>query len=89
MSGVPGGGFVALAATLSSVGHLPVAAIALLLGIDRFMGEARAVTSIIGNAVATVVVARWEGTLDVTQARSVLCRDPQTIVPTKQTEVTD
>lgn len=72
MSGVPGGGFVALAATLSSVGHLPVAGIALLLGIDRFMGEARAVTSIIGNAVATVVVARWEGTLDVVQARGVL-----------------
>lgn len=72
MSGVPGGGFVALAATLSSTSHLPLSAIALLVGIDRFMGEARAVTSIIGNAVATVVVSKWEGTLDITQARRVL-----------------
>jgi len=87
MSGVPGGGFVALAATLSSVGHLPVAAIALLLGVDRFMGEARAVTSIIGNAVATIVVARWEGALDIAAARRVLqvsptaARSPRTAQP--------
>ncbi|MFE0757002.1 C4-dicarboxylate transporter DctA [Inquilinus sp. NPDC058860] len=72
MSGVPGGGFVALAATLSSVGTVPVAAIALLLGIDRFMGEARAVTSFIGNAVAAVFVAKWEGKLDLQKARAVL-----------------
>lgn len=72
MSGVPGGGFVALAATLTSVGHLPVAAIALLLGIDRFMGEARAVTSLIGNAVATVAVAAWEKALDRDRARQML-----------------
>ena len=59
-----GGGFITLAATLSSTGHIPVAGLALLLGIDRFMSEARAITNLIGNGVATVVVARWEGALD-------------------------
>src|SRR5436309_3641299 len=58
---VTGGGFITLAATLPAVGHIPVAAIALILGIDRFMSEARALTNIIGNAVATIVVDRWEG----------------------------
>ncbi|SCB10602.1 C4-dicarboxylate transporter DctA [Rhizobium multihospitium] len=72
MSGVPGGGFVALAATLASVGTIPLPAIGLLIGVDRFMGEARAVTSFIGNAVATVFVAQWEGKLDRAQARLVL-----------------
>ncbi|RDV00599.1 C4-dicarboxylate transporter DctA [Trinickia dinghuensis] len=74
MSGVPGGGFVALAATLSSVHVLPLSAIALLVGIDRFMGEARAVTSIIGNAVAAVVVAKWEHAYDPMKMRSALYR---------------
>ncbi|TKV70546.1 C4-dicarboxylate transporter DctA [Rhizobium sp. AU243] len=72
MSGVPGGGFVALAATLASVGTIPLPAIGLLIGVDRFMGEARAVTSFIGNAVATVFVAEWEGKLDHERARAVL-----------------
>ncbi|MBB3610243.1 C4-dicarboxylate transporter DctA [Rhizobium sp. BK602] len=72
MSGVPGGGFVALAATLASVGTIPLPAIGLLIGVDRFMGEARAVTSFIGNAVATIFVAQWEGKLDRAQARLVL-----------------
>jgi aerobic C4-dicarboxylate transport protein len=58
---VTGGGFIVLAATLSSTGTVPVAGLALLLGVDRFMSEARAITNLIGNAVATVVVARWEG----------------------------
>ena len=57
--------FIVLAATLSSVEHIPVAAIALILGVDRFMSEARALTNLIGNGVATVVVARWEGELDM------------------------
>jgi aerobic C4-dicarboxylate transport protein len=72
MSGVPGGGFVALAATLGSVGTVPIAAIGLLLGVDRFMGEARAVTSLIGNAVAAVFVAKWEGKLDLVRAQATL-----------------
>ncbi|MDD5033526.1 MAG: dicarboxylate/amino acid:cation symporter [Methylococcaceae bacterium] len=58
---VTGGGFITLAATLSSLDSLPVAGLALLLGVDRFMSEARAITNLIGNAVATVVIAKWEG----------------------------
>ena len=61
---VTGGGFITLAATLASMDVLPVAGLALLLGVDRFMSEARAVTNLIGNAVATVVISKWEGAFD-------------------------
>ena len=64
-AGVTGSGFIVLAATLSAVGGVPVAGLALILGIDRFMSEARALTNLIGNGVATLVVARWTGDLDV------------------------
>ena len=63
-AGVTGSGFIVLAATLSAVGHLPVAGLALILGIDRFMSEARALTNLIGNGVATLVVAKWCKQLD-------------------------
>ena len=63
-AGVTGSGFIVLAATLSAVGGVPVAGLALILGIDRFMSEARALTNLIGNGVATVVVAKWTGDLD-------------------------
>jgi len=63
-SGVTGAGFITLAATLLVVPSVPVAGLALILGIDRFMSEARALTNIIGNGVATIVIARWEGALD-------------------------
>lgn len=63
-AGVTGSGFIVLAATLSAVGHVPVGGLALILGIDRFMSEARAITNVIGNGVATVVVAKWTGDLD-------------------------
>ncbi len=63
-AGVTGAGFITLAATLSIVPSIPVAGMALILGIDRFMSECRAVTNFIGNAVATIVIARWEGALD-------------------------
>jgi aerobic C4-dicarboxylate transport protein len=63
-AGVTGSGFVVLAATLSTVGHIPIGALALILGIDRFMSEARALTNVIGNGVAAIVVARWTGDLD-------------------------
>ena len=63
-SGVTGAGFITLAATLMVVPTVPVAGLALILGIDRFMSEARALTNIIGNGVATIVIARWEGALD-------------------------
>ncbi len=73
-AGVTGSGFVTLAATLAATGSIPVAGLSLLLGIDRFMSEARALTNIIGNAVATIVVARWEGELDLDRARATLDR---------------
>ena len=63
-AGVTGSGFIVLAATLSAVGHVPVAGVALILGIDRFMSEARSLTNLVGNGVATLVVARWCGQLD-------------------------
>ncbi|HEX4970451.1 MAG TPA: dicarboxylate/amino acid:cation symporter [Steroidobacteraceae bacterium] len=63
-AGVTGSGFIVLAATLSALGTLPVTAVALILGIDRFMSEARALTNLVGNGVATVVVAKWCGALD-------------------------
>jgi aerobic C4-dicarboxylate transport protein len=63
-AGVTGSGFIVLAATLGSVGTIPVASIALILGVDRFMSEARALTNLVGNGVATVVVSNWEGALD-------------------------
>ncbi len=71
-AGVTGSGFVTLAATLASVGKIPVAGLALILGIDRFMSEARALTNLIGNAVATIVVALWEGELDRVQLAAAL-----------------
>jgi aerobic C4-dicarboxylate transport protein len=68
---VTGGGFITLAATLSSLGTVPVAGITLLLGVDRFMSEMRALTNLVGNGVATIVVAIWEGEFDRTQANRV------------------
>ncbi|AUQ27284.1 dicarboxylate/amino acid:cation symporter [Dickeya zeae] len=71
-AGVTGSGFIVLAATISAVGHLPIAGLALILGIDRFMSEARALTNLVGNGVATVVVAKWCKQLDSKQMSDVL-----------------
>ena len=71
-AGVTGSGFIVLAATLSAVGNVPVAGLALILGIDRFMSEARALTNLVGNGVATLVVAKWCGELDVPQMQAHL-----------------
>jgi aerobic C4-dicarboxylate transport protein len=71
-AGVTGSGFIVLAATLSAVGHVPVAGLALILGIDRFMSEARALTNLIGNGVATVVVAKWTNDLDTVRMKRIL-----------------
>ena len=71
-AGVTGSGFIVLAATISAVGHLPVAGLALILGIDRFMSEARALTNLVGNGVATIVVAKWVKELDSQQLDDVL-----------------
>ena len=71
-AGVTGAGFITLAATLPVVEHIPVASVALILGIDRFMSEARALTNIIGNAVATVVVSKWEKQLNEQTAKGFI-----------------
>ncbi|WP_457322886.1 dicarboxylate/amino acid:cation symporter [Roseateles sp. P5_E11] len=71
-AGVTGSGFIVLAATLSAVGHVPVEGLALILGIDRFMSEARALTNLVGNGVATVVVGKWTGDLDMPRLQAVL-----------------
>ena len=69
---VTGGGFITLAATLSAIGTVPVAGLTLLLGVDRFMSEMRALTNLVGNGVATIVVAKWEKEFDAERARRVL-----------------
>ncbi|MDQ4088166.1 MAG: dicarboxylate/amino acid:cation symporter [Pseudomonadota bacterium] len=69
-AGVTGSGFIVLAATLSVVPAIPVAGMALILGVDRFMSECRALTNFIGNAVATIVVSRWEGAVAPAQLRA-------------------
>jgi aerobic C4-dicarboxylate transport protein len=74
-AGVTGSGFIVLAATLSAVGGVPVAGVALILGIDRFMSEARALTNLVGNGVATLVVAKWCGQLDVPRMNAALNND--------------
>ncbi len=77
-AGVTGSGFVTLAATLPVVGHVPVEAVGLILGIDRFMSEARAITNIIGNAAASIVIAKYEKGLDIDLLRRQLDGKPET-----------
>lgn len=69
---VTGSGFVTLAATLAVFPSIPLAGLTLLVGVDRFMSEARSITNLIGNAVATLVISKWEGALDVRRAQSIL-----------------
>jgi aerobic C4-dicarboxylate transport protein len=77
-AGVTGAGFITLAATLEMVPGVPVAGLALILGVDRFMSECRSVTNFIGNAVATIVIARWEGGLDETKLKIAMRGAPIT-----------
>jgi aerobic C4-dicarboxylate transport protein len=79
-SGVTGAGFITLAATLMVVPSVPVAGLALILGVDRFMSEARALTNIVGNGVATIVIARWEGVLDWPRLHAELAAGSQAMV---------
>jgi aerobic C4-dicarboxylate transport protein len=76
---VTGGGFITLAATLAVFPSIPVASLTLLLGVDRFMSEARSITNLIGNGVATLVVARWDGSLDVDRARRILNGEAESV----------
>jgi aerobic C4-dicarboxylate transport protein len=71
-AGVTGSGFIILAATLSSVGTIPVAGVMLIFGIDKFMSECRALTNVCGNTVASIVVSKWEGQWDAAYAREIL-----------------
>jgi aerobic C4-dicarboxylate transport protein len=80
-AGVTGAGFITLAATLSVVPTVPVAGMALILGVDRFMSECRSITNFIGNAVATVVVSRWHGALDRERFDAVMGgQDPEDFI---------
>ena len=80
-SGVTGTGFVTLAAILAAVPSIPVQSLALLVGIEKFMSECRALTNVVGNGVATVVVSRWQGELDVEKMRRVMKKPPETSEP--------
>ncbi len=89
-AGITGSGFIVLAATLSAVGTVPVAGLALILGIDRFMSEARALTNLIGNGVATLVVAKWTGELNTDQLAArldnedwVAAQEPEALLDAK------
>ena len=87
-SGITGAGFITLAATLAVVPTIPVAGMALILGIDRFMSECRALTNFIGNGVATVVVSKWEKELDKDRMDAVLAGthvdvDPKALQPVR------
>ncbi|MFC3126288.1 dicarboxylate/amino acid:cation symporter [Pseudoroseomonas globiformis] len=79
-SGVTGAGFITLAATLSVIPDIPIQALAVLIGIDKFMSECRALTNLVGNGVACVAISRWEGELHPEQLRSELARGPSTHV---------
>ncbi|MEI8088278.1 MAG: dicarboxylate/amino acid:cation symporter [Opitutaceae bacterium] len=74
-AGVTGSGFITLAATLAATDKIPVAGMALILGVDRFMSEARAITNFIGNAVATLIVAKWDGSFDASKGGEVLAEN--------------
>jgi aerobic C4-dicarboxylate transport protein len=76
-SGVTGAGFVTLAATLSVIPDIPIQALAVLVGIDKFMSECRALTNLVGNGVACVAVSAWEGELDRERLRTELARGPR------------
>jgi aerobic C4-dicarboxylate transport protein len=71
-SGVTGAGFVTLAATLAIVPDIPIGSLAILLGIDKFMSECRALTNLVGNGVATIVISRWEGELDAAKLHETM-----------------
>jgi aerobic C4-dicarboxylate transport protein len=73
-AGVTGSGFIVLAMTLGATGKIPVEGMALILGVDRFMSEARAITNFIGNTVATLVIAKWDGSFDESKAEEILAR---------------
>jgi aerobic C4-dicarboxylate transport protein len=87
-AGITGSGFITLAATLAATGTIPIAGMALILGVDRFMSEVRAITNFIGNTVATLVISKWEGEFDASKAGAILAkplvRSPAAATATEQ-----
>ena len=71
-AGIAGGAFIVLASTVTAVGHIPLAALSLIVGIDRILNEGRVFINVLGNAVATIVIGKWENDFDTEQARKVL-----------------
>ncbi|RYG11998.1 MAG: cation:dicarboxylase symporter family transporter, partial [Caulobacteraceae bacterium] len=88
-SGVTGAGFITLAATLAVVPDIPIASLALLVGVDRFMSECRALTNLVGNGVATIVIARWEGDLDREKLAYELNKGPDAVVAPVHPTITE
>jgi aerobic C4-dicarboxylate transport protein len=88
-SGVTGAGFITLAATLAVVPDIPIASLALLVGVDRFMSECRALTNLVGNSVATIVIARWEGDLDREKLAYELNKGPGPAGPPSHSRAAD
>ena len=86
-TGATGSGFVTLAATLAAVPSIPIQSLALIVGIDRFMSECRAITNLIGNGVATVVISRWEGEVEPARLQQGLCKAPPRAQPAPAPEM--
>jgi aerobic C4-dicarboxylate transport protein len=88
-AGVTGSGFIVLAASLSALGQVPVAGLALIFGVDKFMSEGRALTNLIGNAVATVIIGKWCGAVDESRLRSLLGSGNTSKIPAESISTMD
>jgi aerobic C4-dicarboxylate transport protein len=80
-AGIAGGAFIVLASTVTAVGHIPLAALSLIVGVDRILNEGRVFINVLGNAVAAIVIGRWEKDFDAEQAHSVLHPDKDRMPP--------
>jgi aerobic C4-dicarboxylate transport protein len=85
-AGIAGGAFIVLASTATAVGHIPLAALSLIVGIDRILNEGRVFINVLGNAVATIVIGKWENDFDVDKARTVLQSGKEAQLPTPSTD---
>jgi len=85
-AGIAGGAFIVLASTLSAVGGIPLAALALIVGIDRILNEGRVFINVLGNAMAAVVIGKWEKDFDAEQARRVLKKSARDTIAASTTK---
>ena len=83
-AGIAGGAFIVLASTITAVGHVPLAALALIVGIDRLLNEGRVFINVLGNAIGTIVIAKWENDFDADRAREVLAGKSSSTSRTKR-----